>query len=253
MSNSLVSRWPSSQRELHSGDYRQLARCKGLFSFTVQIEQTDLMISAGSNLVDEARELVHIYRQQLKDYISLDPRFLTSLTPIAVGETAPLIVRNMVKAAHAANVGPMAAVAGAIAECVGRGLQAHSADVLVENGGDIFCSLSRPITFLLLAEKSEFGALRFTLETDLPAYGVCTSAGSTGPSLSFGTADAVMIAAEDTALADAVATAVGNVVHTAADVGDAVELARSLGVMAAIVVKDDKLSAFGNVKLGADR
>lgn len=251
MSNSSARKWRLPQRELHSGDYRQLVSCNDLVTFGVQIEQTDLMISATSDLTSKARESVELYRQHLKDYIASQPEFLTALTPISVQSSGAPIIKKMAKAAATAGVGPMAAVAGAIAECVGRDLLVHSSDVIVENGGDIFCSLSRPVIFLLLAEKSAFGAVRFTIQAGCRSYGVCTSAGSTGPSLSFGTADAVMIAAEDTALADAIATAVGNVVQVAADVEAAVELARSLGAMAAIVIKGDQLAVFGDVELEA--
>ncbi len=138
MSNSSVRKWRLPPRELHSGDYRQLVGCVDLVTFTVQIEQTDLMISAKHDLTSKARELVQFYRQNLKDYIAGHPAFLTSLAPISVEGNAPPIVRKMAEATAIAGVGPMAAVAGAIAECVGHGLLAYSSDVIVENGGDIF-------------------------------------------------------------------------------------------------------------------
>ena len=49
---------------------------------------------------------------------------------------------TILKAAEMAGVGPMAGVAGAIAEYVGKGLKTLGArEVIVENGGDIYIAI----------------------------------------------------------------------------------------------------------------
>ena len=118
--------------------YRHWVKDEGLISFNVVVKETDLYIRASSNLRSKAYKLVLKYRSMLEEYIKRNPPFLTSLEPLTVGEDAPLIVKEMARSASRVGVGPMAAVAGAIAEFVGNDLLAFSPQVIVENGGDIF-------------------------------------------------------------------------------------------------------------------
>lgn len=145
----------------------------------------------------------------------------------------------------------MAAVAGAIAQAVGQALVPLSPEVIVENGGDIFLSLAAPVTVALLAGDSPLSLkVGLHLEADQTPLGVCTSSGTMGHSLSFGRADAACVVAADAALADAAATALGNRVKTAADIGPALEwLARVSGVRGGVVIIGDTLGAWGQVEL----
>lgn len=69
-----------------------------------------------------------------------DPDFKLTLSPHPVLPGAPVIAEAMAASANLAGVGPMAAVAGAFAEFVGRDLMKVCAEVIVENGGDIAAS-----------------------------------------------------------------------------------------------------------------
>ena len=84
----------------------------------MKVEQTDLNIATHSMLLKEALQLVRKYRKDIEN-ISKESWFLSSLTPISCLADAPAIVRQMCTA-HRASVGPMAAVAGAISEFVGK-------------------------------------------------------------------------------------------------------------------------------------
>lgn len=118
--------------------YRQRAATPGLVSFGVQVGETDLFVSAERDCAVQAREAVVRHRSHLEAYIRRVPAFLGALTPLPEDPLAPPVVRDMLQAGLAAGVGPMAAVAGAIAERVGRDLAAVSAQVVVENGGDLY-------------------------------------------------------------------------------------------------------------------
>lgn len=106
----------------------------------------------------------------------------------------------------------MAAVAGAIAESVGRSLLLQGVEeIIVENGGDIFLSRKKDCTVAIFAGQSPLSnrvGVRIARE-DMPAA-ICTSSGTVGHSLSFGDADSVTVLASSTSLADAVATRLGN-------------------------------------------
>ena len=118
--------------------YRNWVKNKDLITFNVIVEETDCYISATTNLESKARKSILKYRAILKKYISSHPLFLTTLEPFPVEPDAPLIVKAMAEAGEKASVGPMAAVAGAIAHFVGEELARYSPEIIIENGGDIY-------------------------------------------------------------------------------------------------------------------
>jgi len=145
----------------------------------------------------------------------------------------------------------MAAVAGAMAESVGKDLLANSAEVIVENGGDIFIHSARELKVGIFAGKSP---LSFRVGLKIPGanhgWGVCTSSGTVGPSLSFGRADAACVLAPSAALADAAATAIGNLVSSSADLPQGLEKAQTIpGLTGVVIIIGDKLGAWGDVEL----
>ena len=123
-------------------EYRNWVSSQDLVKFEVKEAQTDLLICAERDLEKQARQSVLNYRKDIEDYIIKDRSFYTSLDPVNVSVDAPEIVKAMARAAEAAGVGPMAAIAGAMAEFVGRDIAASSGEVIVENGGDIFIKTS---------------------------------------------------------------------------------------------------------------
>ncbi|MFQ5988107.1 MAG: UPF0280 family protein, partial [Dehalococcoidia bacterium] len=179
------------------------------------------------------------------------PLFAISLEPLSVGRNAPSLVREMAAAAQKASVGPMAAVAGAIAERVGRDLLPFSDEVIVENGGDIFIKTSQERLIGVYAGESTLtGRIAFAIQPEETPLGVCTSSGSVGHSLSFGIADAVIVFSPSTSLADAAATAIGNRVSSASDIPKALEFAQGIqGLKGAAVIKDDHMGLFGQIKM----
>ena len=231
--------------------YRALGAEKGLISFQVQVKETDLLIQARKDLRAPAYQAVLRYRYQLESYLQDHPDFFHSLMPVAWDDFAPALVKEMMRAAQIAGVGPMAAVAGAMAEFVGRDLLGESPEVIVENGGDLFIQLSRELKIAIFAGPSPL-SMRVGLKISEAAkgLGVCTSSGTVGPSLSFGRADAVCVLSPSAALADAAATAVGNVVKSAGDLTTGLETAQSIeGVTGAVLIVGEKMGAWGKVEL----
>jgi uncharacterized protein len=71
-----------------------------------------------------------------------------------------------------------------------------------------------------------------------------------GHSLSFGKADAAIVISPSAALADAAATAVGNLVQDARDMSRAIEFVRGVeGIVGIGVIKGDKMAVWGKIKL----
>lgn len=231
--------------------YRTIVQAKNLKSFTVRIEETDLHISATERLVSEARSSAMEARRLIEAYIRAHPEFQTSLEPLPLTPDAPQVVCTMIETSAIVGVGPMAAVAGTIAEYVGRALLERVPEVIVENGGDIFIRSLTPRTVSIYAGDSPLSMkVGVRLESTPEGLGVCTSSGTVGHSLSFGRADAVMAIASSTALADAAATALCNRVKTEKDIDPTLAFAETLGqIQGVVIILGDRLGAWGAVEL----
>lgn len=233
-------------------EYRAWVKSDGLVTFEVKEAQTDLLISAGRNLEKQARESVLNHRKEIEGYIKKDHSFYTSLEPVKISKDAPAIVRAMADAAKKAGVGPMAAIAGAIAEFVGRDLVAFSDEIIVENGGDIFIKTKVTRRVGIYAGKSSpfTGRIAIEIPPDEKGLGVCTSSGTVSHSLNFGKADAVCIISGNTALADAVATIAGNAVKDKDDIEKGIDIAKSIdGVRGALIIIRNKMGSWGEIKI----
>jgi ApbE superfamily uncharacterized protein (UPF0280 family) len=230
--------------------YRHWIESQDLVPFTVTVKETDLYIRATGNLQRKALRLVEKYRGQLERYIEKNPEFLTSLKPLPVPGRAPRLVRDMIEAGRRAGVGPMAAVAGAISEYVGRELLAFSPEIIVENGGDIFLQILRQKTIGIYAGDSPLtGKIGLEISPRDTPLGICTSSGTVGHSLSFGRADAVVAIAPSATLADAAATAIGNRVSRPEDFDKGIEFGKSIsGLKGIVIILGTKVGAWGDVK-----
>lgn len=231
--------------------YRETIEASDLVSFSVVVKETDLFILADRDLSNKTLGLVLTHRLQLEQYIHKHPDFLKSLRPVNVPPGAPETASLMAWAAQEAGVGPMAAVAGAFAEITGKALLAESAQVIVENGGDIFIKTDKERVVAVFAGDSPLsGKVGIRIKPADTPIGVCTSSGKVGPSLSLGVAHAACVLAKSAALADAAATAVGNAVKAEGNVERALLVARSIrGVLGTVVISGDKLGAWGQVEL----
>jgi ApbE superfamily uncharacterized protein (UPF0280 family) len=231
--------------------YREWIKQDDLVAVKVIEDETDLLVSGTSDLTEPAKKSVSKYRKHIKDYIVEDRNFLESLVPIEVDPDAPEIVKDMARAASMAGVGPMAAVAGAVAEFVARDLLSLSKQIIIENGGDIFIKTLTKRLLGVYAGKSPFtGKIALQIKPEQTPMGVCTSSGTVGHSLSFGKADAAIILSRWIALADAVATATGNVVKTEEDIQKGVDFARSIeGVEGVIVILGSKIGMWGDIDI----
>lgn len=228
----------------------------GMKSFTLAVKETDLWLAVDedANLTELSTGLEnYIWRQRvlLENYLEQDPNFREALTPYLAHAGAPELAVNMARAANQAGVGPMAAVAGAFAQLAGEWLLKYSSQVIVENGGDIFFCCRQAVNIGVYAGSSPFSN-RLVVEVNAPAQrrGICTSSATVGPSYSKGQADAVVILGVDALLADAVATATTNMVHTPPDLEKALKFAMNIeGIEGAVLILKDRLAARGNFQL----
>jgi len=189
-------------------------------------------------------------RRILEQYIGRHLAFGSSLESLELLSDAPEVARRMARAAALVGVGPMAAVAGAMAQCAAEaGLAAGAREVIVDNGGDIYLLAVEPVVVGLYAGRAALGdKLAFSLQPDDTPIAICSSSGKMGHSMSLGRCDLATVVAEDAALADAAATQAANLVKTPDDVNAALNrIAAIEGIAGVLIAKDNQIGLAGHL------
>jgi ApbE superfamily uncharacterized protein (UPF0280 family) len=201
---------------------------KDLFKevFTYKESQCTLICDKQDGL-EAAKEALKRHRALLEKYLIKNAKFGWSLKPVPVPQE-PLVCSLMAQAAGKANVGPMAAVAGVLADLAVKDMVSANCKVaVVEDGGEISAVSNVPVDVALVAGDEPLSR-RFGFRLAEFPIGVATSSGRFSHALSFGDAEAATVFCKDAGLADAAATAVGNIVK-----GEGVNVAIENGIEAA--------------------
>jgi len=189
-------------------------------------------------------------RHILEDYIARHPDFRRSLEPVHLLEDAPEVVQSMASAAKLVGVGPMAAVAGAMAQFAGQaGLDAGAHEVIVDNGGDIYICAIEPVIIGLKTGTADLSdRLALSLQPDDTPISICSSSGEMGHSMSLGKCDLATVVSKDAALADAAATKAANLVKTVDDIDLALENISAIeGINGVMIVKGARVGLAGKL------
>ena len=216
-----------------------------------ELRETAVTIVADERYVPEAKRSIFESRGTLERFIAADPFFRSTLEPYSEDDDAPPLIKRMCMAGRRANVGPMAAVAGAVAEAAVQAMRrAGAVHAIVDNGGDIAMVLDRQVDIGIYAGSSKFSGLAFRFEPVDHIMGICTSSATVGPSISFGIADAAIVLSDNAALADACASMLGNLVRSGDDgaMSRAVEaVANVREVAGCAVIVGDKIALKGRL------
>ncbi len=189
-------------------------------------------------------------RHILEEYLILHPEFHRSLEPLDPHPDAPDVAKRMAKGARPVGVGPMAAVAGTMAQLAAEaGIKAGAEEAIIENGGDIYLDTAEPVIIglhtgtLKLADQ-----LAFSLKKDDTPLAICSSSGKMGHSMSKGECDLATVVAKEAALADAAATMAANLVSKEEEVDKALESIGSIiGVDGIMIIKNDRIGLAGKL------
>ncbi len=242
--------------------YRSAMGGTGLVPLEIHYRETDLWIgmdrSASEGL--DRRELTHLVLGRVRTCwheigwcIARCRDFLSSYVPIKDIPGSPTLCTAMLEASRRAGTGPMAAVAGAVADAVGRELShvLGARELIVENGGDIYVQTTQGVICRVFAGASPLsGQVRIHIPKEVSPVGVCTSSATVGPSKSFGRADAVTVVAADAAFADAAATAWANRVKSQDDIAPVIEAMKDQReIIAGVIILGDRLGFFGDIPI----
>ncbi|MFC1691089.1 UPF0280 family protein [Nanoarchaeota archaeon] len=200
-------------------------------------------------LIDIAFNELISQRKVIEDYIKNNPEFETSLKPIENDPNSPNIIKEMISASKNSGTGPMAAVAGLLAEKACKKISNKCETVIVENGGDIFISTKNTVIIGLFSGKEHsLNKLAFRITPEITPLAICSSSGKMGHSLSFGEADVATVFSKSAALADCVATNLANKIKTQQDLDPALEWANTIeGIIGAIAVKNERIGMIGTL------
>lgn len=234
--------------------YRSRFSDDGRRWFCVKFLESDLWIGVDSgsyraSMEDEVYAMLVELRRSMDAYLLMDPAYKAALTPYDAGLEAPDILKEMSRISHKTGIGPMSAVAGAVAKHVADFL--GTKEVIVENGGDIYAKATSDMDISVFAGQSPLSE-KVGLHIPSTAFpiGICTSSGTVGPSLSLGRADAMMIVCKDVLLADSYATAFANRIQSVNDLQPVIESIQTIPeILGALAVKDDKLAVCGLYEL----
>ncbi len=188
-------------------------------------------------------------RKILEDYIQENPEFETTHLPYYASKDAPELIRHMCREAEKVGVGPLAAVAGALAEeSLKALLDAGAKEALVDNGGDIALFIRKPVNIGIFAGNSPLSELAFEVTPRSEPSGICTSSGTVGHSFSYGKADAAVVISSNVVLADAAATVLGNRVKEEKDLNGCFDFLEDVPeIEGALVIYHDKIALWGKL------
>ncbi len=244
--------------EYKERSYRSRFSDDGRRWFCVKFLESDLWIGVDSgsyraSMEEDVYAFLVDLRRRMDAYLLMDPQYKAALTPYDAGLEAPNILKEMSRISHKTGIGPMSAVAGAVALRVADFLKEKFGveEVIVENGGDIYASVAEDMDISVFAGQSPLSE-KVGLHIPAAAFpcGICTSSGTVGPSLSLGSADAMMIVCQDVLLADSYATAMANRIKTVSDLQPVIESIQSIPeILGALAVKDDRLAVTGQYEL----
>lgn len=215
----------------------------------MKVETSDLYIRGGSDLSSHAEKIVRRLRNEIGRHIEMQNEFLTSFAPVERLAGCPDIITLMYDASELAGVGPMAAVAGAVAEAVGRELSEYTDELIIENGGDIWMKIAAPASVSIYPGGHYFDSVALKIIPGRTPCGICTSSARIGHSFSFGKADAATVISPGAAVADAIATEVCNRVKSEDDMTDAALFGMERGADGVVIIYRDRLVAQGAVEL----
>ena len=237
---------PAEDRRLQDPLLMMAEMMREYRSFTWK--DTNLRVAC-SDFDTVTREVVR-QRQLLEDYISRHPEFQDSLVPVDLLPDAPHVACLMAVASRKTGLGPMASVAGTLAQLgAEKAIDEDCREAIVENGGDMFLITDTPVTVGVYAGKNRIGTnLAFQISPDDSPVAICSSSSKMGHSLSLGDCELATVLSEDAALADSAATLTCNRIREEDDVEAVLnEVGAIPGILGILAVKESKIGLWGKL------
>ncbi len=229
-------------------------------SFIYRFRETDIWVGYDKDAGIESQTVrdfidrqCRALRTAVEAYLAGHPEFGTSHLPLDCAQDAPEMIKALAACSRKANVGPMAGIAGAFSEHLGKACSRHFGfrEIVIENGGDDYLQIGSPLRVALSAGASPLsGKIHLEVPPEYSPLGLCASSGTFGHSFSYGKADLVSVACRSAILADMYATAFANRVQDKEDIGKVLDEAAAVAeILHIAVIKDDCFGIRGKLKI----
>ena len=230
-----------------------------VYKYHFSEKESDItIISEAKEAILKAKEAFYYHRKVLEHYVLKNKLFLKTFSPIKV-KTDLIIIKKMIEASELCDVGPMAAVAGALADIMLETMKSKKNSdfepariALVENGGEIAVNSEKPMKIALYAGKNQLNInIGFLIQKKDCPIGIGTSSATVGHAISLGQADAATVFAKNAALADAAATKIGNLVK-GNDIEKSIKMGLDAvndidGIFGAFISRGNKIGSTGKI------
>ncbi len=205
--------------DLDKSIYRDRVKHKEKYNWKVIYKYSDLLVSCNKDISLKLEKLIKEIYCLLESCIKEDPIFEKSLSPLKIKPDYPPVIKRMCRKAAIFNVGPMAAVAGAVCDYIASGLDRYCRRLIIENGGDIFIKSNKDIDVGVYLKNKYFAdKIYLKIKAGDTPCGLCSSSGIFGHSLSMGKSDLVVVLAKSTISADGAATSIANKINSSKDI-----------------------------------
>ncbi|MHA1799451.1 MAG: UPF0280 family protein, partial [Candidatus Helarchaeota archaeon] len=228
-----------------------------LFISHFVIKESDCFVKTDSNkAIKIAIASIRKHRRILERFISKYPTFEKTYRPIKLPTkiNLPEVIEVMQYASELSSVGPMASVAGALADLAVKEMKEIGSKVIIfENGGEISIDSNRKVNVGIYASNTPLsGKIGFQIKPSECPLGIGTSSATSGRIKNYsGHADAAVIIAEDANLADAFATRITNEVKgndVEKSVQRALEIAETLEKLrSALIIRGKYVGTVGKL------
>jgi len=231
--------------------YRSSIRHREKYNWRVIYKYSDLLISCNGDVRRKVKNLVLEVYDLVESFIEREPSFKKSLSPVKVRDDYPSIIKKMCRKTAVFNVGPMAAVAGAVCDYIASGLTGECSRLIIENGGDVYIRSNRDVSAgVYLKDKNFKDKIYLKIKSEDTPCGLCSSSGIFGHSLSMGSADLVVALSRSIISADGAATSIANMVKENTDINGIIEHYSEIKEISGIlIVKDENIGIWGNIEL----
>jgi ApbE superfamily uncharacterized protein (UPF0280 family) len=231
--------------------YRNKISSRQKYNWRILYKYSDIFVSSDRDVSSKLKKLTKEIYSVLESHMKEDPSFKKSLSPVESKPQYHYVIKTMCAKSALFNVGPMAAVAGAVCDFIASGLDSFCRCLIIENGGDVYIKSDKDIDVGVYLRNRHFAdKIYLRIKADDMPCGLCSSSGSFGHSLSMGKSDLVTILAESTISADLAATSVANNINSPKDILKTINSYKTIkGIKGILIIKDDKLGIWGNIEL----
>ncbi len=241
----------TDKSDIDKSVYRDSLRYKEKYNWRILYKYSDIFVSCDKDIIIKLERLIREIYNLLESFMKEEQSFQKSLSPLKIKQQFPPVIKRMCHKAAIFNVGPMAAVAGAVCDYIAAGLDKYCRRLIIENGGDVFIKSNKDVDVgVYLKNKNFMNKIYLKIRAKYMPCGVCSSSGVFGHSLSMGKSDLVTVLSKSTISADAAATAIANKIIKPADIDNTIEHYKGIkDITGILIIKDDRFGIWGNIEL----